>query len=1100
MRISRSHRKSPGCRLSTTCVVTALVLIISRCVCGAADWRNYLNGQAIVGTGNGYQYADQPYTAVFPDGNIVVLTTVGPSSEGNIGQHIIAQRSANGGATWSAPVDIEPASTNYLASWAIPFVSPVNNRLYAIYLYGDSTNGTQANGDLETHGYFAIKYSDDEGMTWSSNRTLISLPNAAIDNSNDYGGSIQLLWSVCKPVAMGTNVLFSFTKLQHHLVGSVNYDEMFLLRGYGMEQGLDPTNCTWTILPNATNGFHSWDSHFDGLQEEQNFQLMANGGLYTSFRGELGYCGKVISYDDGLTWTNDGAVPIGAYGLPLKQPRANTRVFSLGNGQYLLWNEFNGTTGVNNRNPAWVCPGFETASNITWGAPEILLYGINQSVRLSYPDMYQVGTNWFLTETDKQTARVHKIDPSFLNEIFLPVLARGFDSRGLIFTNGAPDASGNIGVVPPLGSLTSPTNQGFTIEMVLTVTNLSPNQVLLQNLNAAGHGFSVSTAPNGALSFYMSDGTTSFGWTTEQQTVRLGISDHVTIHVDSQAKILSVTSDGRVQDGGAQSQFGWSFLPSNLADISSSAPLWQNAAALGAAPLVRVYNRPLLNCQAIGNYFALGWTPARAVISYNSTNVLVGQSNLLSASSSDVSQLSTPVFAWQTDEGATGTGVTYSASFSTSGLHCVWLSIQDANNPLPSNGGAMDAVIFNVTVPQNHGTTVLPTNAVVAGRWSCDFTTSNTYGGSPATWVGQSGYSSACLEGTGCAVLNGASYLSLGSFGTSDRFTIAAYVNPAASIASSSFQDLVGNMVWGTGSVRLDFQSGHLVLTINLGGSLRTIINSGQITPNQWIHVAVTGNRSTGLACMYTNGVLAGTGSLAGLTQSFNFNTMACGWEQDNRYLTGLVDDILIAESEFTSNQVATLAGLILPVLAPIPDQTVAAGATLTFTNTATGPGGDQLIFSLNSGAPTNAFINAMNGVFGWMPTPDQIGNYPFAVIVTVAGQPQLCATQTFNVTVLTNTSPVVPNICLAWNYPTNLLSTNLTFVIYHSTNMALPVAQWPVFTNIVGTNLSIVTAMNSGQDFFIITAQDSTDGSNYSAQVSSSFLFQATLSVGSGN
>jgi len=42
------------------------------------------------------------------------------------------------------------------------------------------------------------------------------------------------------------------------------------------------------------------------------------------------------------------------------------------------------------------------------------------------------------------------------------------------------------------------------------------------------------------------------------------------------------------------------------------------------------------------------------------------------------------------------------------------------------------------------------------------------------------------------------------------------------------------------------------------------------------------------------------------------------------------------------------------------------------FTNTATDADGDLLLFSLDSGAPTNATINSATGIFSWMPTEAQ--------------------------------------------------------------------------------------------------------------------------------
>jgi Putative Ig domain len=100
------------------------------------------------------------------------------------------------------------------------------------------------------------------------------------------------------------------------------------------------------------------------------------------------------------------------------------------------------------------------------------------------------------------------------------------------------------------------------------------------------------------------------------------------------------------------------------------------------------------------------------------------------------------------------------------------------------------------------------------------------------------------------------------------------------------------------------------------------------------------------------------------------------------------------------------------PTLAPIPSQSVTAGTTLTVTNVATDPDGDKLTFSLESGAATNATINATNGIFSWTPMQSQAGTNQFSVIATDNGSPPLSATQTFAVTVIaTNTPPTLAPI-----------------------------------------------------------------------------------------
>ncbi len=111
------------------------------------------------------------------------------------------------------------------------------------------------------------------------------------------------------------------------------------------------------------------------------------------------------------------------------------------------------------------------------------------------------------------------------------------------------------------------------------------------------------------------------------------------------------------------------------------------------------------------------------------------------------------------------------------------------------------------------------------------------------------------------------------------------------------------------------------------------------------------------------------------------------------------------------------------PMLAPIPDTTVAQGRSLAFTATAADL--DQpfqsLAFSLDAGAPAGAGINPMTGLFTWTPSPTQaLGDYNVTVRATDNGLPVMTDAQTVTVTVTTNLTAasvtVVPTGAV-WRY-----------------------------------------------------------------------------------
>ena len=114
-----------------------------------------------------------------------------------------------------------------------------------------------------------------------------------------------------------------------------------------------------------------------------------------------------------------------------------------------------------------------------------------------------------------------------------------------------------------------------------------------------------------------------------------------------------------------------------------------------------------------------------------------------------------------------------------------------------------------------------------------------------------------------------------------------------------------------------------------------------------------------------------------------------------------------IAGSVSSSNAVVTV-GNTAPTLAPVSDQTVNVGVTVTVTNIATDPDvpPQTLTFSLLAG-PTNATLDASSGIFTWRPLVTQAGSTnAIAVIVADNGTPNLSATNSFNVIVNPLTQP----------------------------------------------------------------------------------------------
>lgn len=68
---------------------------------------------------------------------------------------------------------------------------------------------------------------------------------------------------------------------------------------------------------------------------------------------------------------------------------------------------------------------------------------------------------------------------------------------------------------------------------------------------------------------------------------------------------------------------------------------------------------------------------------------------------------------------------------------------------------------------------------------------------------------------------------------------------------------------------------------------------------------------------------------------------------------------------------------------------------------------------------------------------------------------------------------PPTPQITLWWDYDTNLLSTNLWFNFYETTNLTTPLTNWSRIGTVVGTNLSANFNIVPGEHFIVGTSSN---------------------------
>ena len=598
----------------------SLLFVLSGSKLSGQDWRDISNGSTLPSK----NYADQPFVVVLNDGTWLVMLTTGPGKEGAPGQHVVSSASKDQGRTWTPLTDIEPSlpGKRFESSWVVPLHVPglgqkEKGRIYAFYTY----NGDHVDvGRSDVIGWYAFKYSDDGGKTWSANRYRVPLPKTEIDIHNDLDGAHMRGWGIAKPIIKDGTVYICYTKLRQHLVKG---GEAWIFSSSNILTESDPSKITWEFLPvDSSNNnplifttndpiktFPNWKGHrnpeYGSIQEEYvAASLSKPGHLAMVYRTTQGFPAITYSRNGGRAWTEPQPITYKPNGTRrLKHSRANIPIWRTSNGNFLLWHHFNGTTSYKHRNPAWVSAGSEDASGkLHWSQPEILLYGIDPQERMSYPGLIERDGKFWITETQKTIARVHPIDANFLTTLFRWQTINEVAQAGKKIDIKPAGENRTSIEMPQLPSLAE--NGGLTIEFRIELKSLTPGQIIAENLDDSGKGFIIQTTSDNRLEIQLNDGTNTASWNTEKGIIVAGKLHHVAVIVDGAANIIRWVIDGNLLDGGSERQFGWTWFSSDLGDLNASKTLRLARKLDGQLTQFRLYNRHLMTAEIIGNYRA----------------------------------------------------------------------------------------------------------------------------------------------------------------------------------------------------------------------------------------------------------------------------------------------------------------------------------------------------------------------------------------------------------------------------------------------------------------------------------------------------------------
>jgi hypothetical protein len=607
-----------------------LVLTAPMPVTGAEDGRNIRTGWEIPSE----TYADQPYVVTTDDGAWLCILTTGPGREGTKGQHVVSLRSTDQGRTWSKPVDVEPGDGPE-ASYAVLLKTP-NGRIFAFYNH-NTDNLRRVKGDdppykdgwctrVDTQGYFVFKYTNDGGRTWSAKRYPIAVREMQIDRANPYGGKVRFFWNVGRPF---THQGAGYVPL--HKVGGfgrnfITRSEGVLLKSANLLTETDPEKIAWETLPDGDVGLRTPPGG-GPIAEEQSFCVLSDGSFYCVYRTTDGHPACSYSRDGGHTWSTPQYARY-ADGRLIKHSRAANFAWKCGNGKYLYWFHNHGGRSYEDRNPAWLCGGVEVDSpegrTIAWSEPEIVLYDDDTYIRMSYPDLIEDNDRFFLTETQKDIARIHPVDPALLAGLWSQTGAGRVAPGGLALDLPPPGGLMPAEIpMPPLPAFTAPgmgpaghetrdLRSSFAVDLWVTfggpasrpVSAMEPRQILLDNRTASGEGLCLRTTARSTVEIVLNDGRSESCWDCDPGLLSAGKPHHIVANVDGGPKIITFIVDGRLCDGGEARQFGWGRFNPNLREVKGARMLRIGPGFGGRIHHLRLYKRLLRTSEAAGNYRA----------------------------------------------------------------------------------------------------------------------------------------------------------------------------------------------------------------------------------------------------------------------------------------------------------------------------------------------------------------------------------------------------------------------------------------------------------------------------------------------------------------
>ena len=640
----------------------------------------------------------------------------------------------------------------------------------------------------------------------------------------------------------------------------------------------------------------------------------------------------------------------------------------------------------------------------------------------------------------------------------------GVLENGTGFTNGEVGMAFNLNglnnfvLVNPVSSTNLDVGEGngFTIEGWINPTILSQTMVITEYESALGTSsgndvgldFSINSAGSGGLNANIKDnGQGNHPFNSPLGLITAGVWQHVAITYDRTSGIADFYLNGAIV---TQTNLG-SFTPlTSFTNILFGARTTFSSVAnpidvfSGGLDEMSMYSRALSQAEIQAIYLAGSAgkcsTPTPPVITIQPTNqtVAVGQTATFGVTASGTPPLS---YQWMFNTtniaGATNNTFTLTnVQFNQAGNYTVLVS------NLISSVLSTNATLTVVPIPPCD-----PAPSGLVSWWRAEGDAQDAVGSNNGVLENRAGFAAGEVgqafnfDGINQYVLVTSSNLNVG---LGSGLTIEGWINPT-SVANPSplaeYERVLGS--FNSGDLGVQFyvsaqSPGNVCANVVESGGGQHLFSSGPnvVSAGTWQHMALTYDKTSGLAIIYVNGAAVLQINLGSFTPQTSFTNLLLGARtlygsvsSPSDKFTGQMDEMSLYNRALSSNEIATiyLTGSGGKCFTPTPpvittqptNQTVVVGQTATFSVSASGtsPLSYQWVFNTtNIAGATNNTLTLTNVQFS------QAGTY--AVVVSNLANAALSSNATLTVNPPPPCDPAPAGLVSWWRAEGNALDS----------------------------------------------------------------------------